>query len=64
MATKLQNISELVRQTTERLTQSVDNWKRFLDSAAGLYKYPFMRRDRMQKPVLPSSFGTANSDVG
>lgn len=41
MATKLQNISELVRQTTERLTQSVDNWKRFLDSAAWLYKYPF-----------------------
>ena len=40
MATKLQNISELVRQTTERLTQSVDNWKRFLDSAAWLYKYP------------------------
>ena len=41
MATKLQTISELVRQTTERLTQSVDNWKRFLDSAAWLYKYPF-----------------------
>ena len=41
MATKLQNISELARQTTERLTQSVDNWKRFLDSAAWLYKYPF-----------------------
>ena len=40
MATKLQNISELARQTTERLTQSVDNWKRFLDSAAWLYKYP------------------------
>lgn len=34
-------ISELARQTTERLTQSVDNWKRFLDSAAWLYKYPF-----------------------
>ena len=41
MATKLQNISALARQTTERLTQSVDNWKRFLDSAAWLYKYPF-----------------------
>lgn len=41
MATKLQNISELARQTTERLTQSIDNWKRFLDSAAWLYKYPF-----------------------
>ena len=41
MATKLQNISELARQITERLTQSVDNWKRFLDSAAWLYKYPF-----------------------
>lgn len=41
MATELQNISALARQTTERLTQSVDNWKRFLDSAAWLYKYPF-----------------------
>jgi N12 class adenine-specific DNA methylase len=41
VATKLQNISELARQTTERLAQSVDNWKRFLDSAAWLYKYPF-----------------------
>lgn len=41
MATKLQNISALARQTTEQLTQSVDNWKRFLDSAAWLYKYPF-----------------------
>lgn len=41
MATKLYIMSELARQTTERLTQSIDNWKRFLDSAAWLYKYPF-----------------------
>lgn len=41
MATKLHIMSELARQTTERLTQSIDNWKRFLDSAAWLYKYPF-----------------------
>lgn len=41
MATKLQTISELAAQTTEQLTQSVDNWTSFLDSAAWLYKYPF-----------------------
>lgn len=41
MATKLQMMSELAAQTTERLTQSIDNWTSFLDSAAWLYKYPF-----------------------
>lgn len=41
MATKLQAVSELAAQATERLTQSVDSWKSFLDSAAWLYKYPF-----------------------
>ena len=41
MATKLQVMSELAAQATERLTQSVDSWKSFLDSAAWLYKYPF-----------------------
>ena len=34
-------MSELAAQTTERLTQSIDNWTSFLDSAAWLYKYPF-----------------------
>lgn len=41
MATKLQVMSELAAQATEQLTQSVDSWKSFLDSAAWLYKYPF-----------------------
>jgi len=41
VATKLQMMSELAAQTTERLTQSIDNWTSFLDSAAWLYKYPF-----------------------
>lgn len=41
MATKLHIISELAAQTTQQLTQSVDNWKSFLNSAAWLYKYPF-----------------------
>ena len=41
MATKLQMMSELAAQTTERLTQSKENWTGFLDSAAWLYKYPF-----------------------
>ena len=41
MATKLQVMSELAAQATEQLTQSVDNWKSFLNSAAWLYKYQF-----------------------
>ncbi len=41
MATKLHIMSELAAQTTQQLTQSVDNWKSFLNSAAWLYKYPF-----------------------
>ena len=41
MATKLHIMSELTAQTTQQLTQSVDNWKSFLNSAAWLYKYPF-----------------------
>jgi len=41
VATKLQMMSELAAQTTERLTQSKENWTGFLDSAAWLYKYPF-----------------------
>ena len=41
MATKLHIISELAAQSTQQLTQSVDNWKSFLNSAAWLYKYPF-----------------------
>ena len=41
MATKLHIMSELAAQTTQQLTQSVDSWKSFLNSAAWLYKYPF-----------------------
>ena len=41
MATKLQMMSELSRLVTSDLTRSVENWTRFLDSAAWLYKYPF-----------------------
>lgn len=41
MATKLQKVSELTRDTMNRLTHSTDEWLRFLDSAAWLYKYPW-----------------------
>lgn len=41
MATKLHIMSELAAQTIQQLTQSVDSWKSFLNSAAWLYKYPF-----------------------
>lgn len=41
MATKLQKVSALSRDTMNRLTHSTDEWLRFLDSAAWLYKYPW-----------------------
>lgn len=41
MATKLQKVSELTRDTMTRLTHSTDEWLSFLDSAAWLYKYPW-----------------------
>jgi len=41
LATKLQTMSELARQTTEQLTKSINNWRSFLESAAWLYKYPW-----------------------
>lgn len=41
MANKLQLISELSAQTADRITDSVDGWKGYLDTAARLYKYSF-----------------------
>lgn len=41
MATKLQKVSELTRDTMNKLTYSIDGWLNFLDSAAWLYKYPW-----------------------
>lgn len=41
MATKLQLISELSAQTADRITDSVEGWKSYLDTAARLYKYSF-----------------------
>lgn len=41
LATKLQKVSALSRDTMNRLTYSTDEWLRFLDSAAWLYKYPW-----------------------
>ena len=41
LATKLQKVSALSHDTMNRLTYSTDEWLRFLDSAAWLYKYPW-----------------------
>ena len=41
LATKLQKVSALSHDTMNRLTHSTDEWLRFLDSAAWLYKYPW-----------------------
>ncbi len=41
MASKLQTISELSDQTVQRVTQSEDDWKQYLATAARIFKYPF-----------------------
>lgn len=41
MVNKLQLISELSAQTADQITDSVDGWKGYLDTAARLYKYSF-----------------------
>lgn len=41
MATKLSRIKELAEQTTKQLTASPGNWTSYLDTASGLYRYPF-----------------------
>lgn len=41
MASKLQYVSELAGQTARAVTKDVDGWKRYLTTAARLYKYPF-----------------------
>ena len=41
MATKLSRIKELAAQATKQLTASPENWTSYLDTASGLYRYPF-----------------------
>ena len=41
MANKLQLISNLADQTAHNVTRNVDAWKRYLNTAATIYKYPF-----------------------
>ena len=41
MATKLQRVSELAGQTAKAVTQDVNGWKSYLNTASRIYKYPF-----------------------
>ena len=41
MAEKLKNILELAQTLTAGLGDDPDSWKRFLECASRLYKYPF-----------------------
>ncbi len=41
MATKLETMKALSEATMMRITSSRENWMRYLDTAAWLYKYPF-----------------------
>lgn len=38
MANKLQYVSELADQTAHAVTHSIDDWKRYLDTSARIYK--------------------------
>ena len=41
MANKVKNIRALSAETAREITQSPENWMRFLDTASQIYKYPF-----------------------
>lgn len=43
MANKLQLVSELANQTAHAITHSVDDWKRYLNTAAKIYKDVFCK---------------------
>ena len=61
MATKLERISRLALETSRSITSSTQHWKRFLDSAARLYKYSFQDQVLIhaQKPEA-----TACAEIG
>ena len=61
MATKLERISRLALETSRSITSSTQHWKRFLDSAAWLYKYSFQDQVLIhaQKPEA-----TACAEIG
>ena len=41
MPTKYETFAELAARTERMLTDSTENWKSFLTTAARLYKYPY-----------------------
>ena len=41
MANKVKNIRALSAETAREITQSPENWMKFLDTASRVYKYPF-----------------------
>ena len=41
MANKVKNIRALSAETAREITQTPENWMRFLDTASRVYKYPF-----------------------
>ena len=41
MPTKYETFAELAARTEKLLTDSTENWKAFLTTAARLYKYPY-----------------------
>ena len=42
MARKQEEIRLLAEVTAQQVTESAEEWKRYLDTAARIYRYPFM----------------------
>ena len=44
-------ISALSAETSREVARNEESWKKYLNTASRLYKYPF--KDRMRQPALP-----------
>lgn len=63
MTTKYQMISMLAEETAKQIARNGQEWMKYLDTAARLYKYPLtsrcssMPKDPMRVPALPLKHG-------
>lgn len=67
MARKYEIISKLAEETAKEVVKNETAWKRYLTTAARIYKYPFQEQlliyaqRRMRRPVPASKSGTAGN---
>lgn len=70
MTTKYQMISMLAEETAKQIARNGQEWMKYLDTAARLYKYPLtsrcssMPKDPMRVPALPLKHGMKNELLG